>query len=675
MEGGVRPSRSLSGDPITDELEACAEILGSSFHATTSADELEALLNMGRLPNRRPPPVLEQLDAGAEGNSSGGAAAAAAADLPKRNGSLVDDAYLDAAAGIIALAELEVNPFAEDEERVLYIYIDGKTITVRHLPPVVLSVALPSGYPSTPEAPPFRITSNWLPLKVLTTLASELEEQWAEEECLFLWGEHLAQRTLEALQEYVEEAGQAVEGTDAASWGGGGAVAAAPTTSATKAAAAPLPAAGDGEEEDAPLHIDPTGSSYSFSTMASGPWEVLCTADTAAAVHTALQSYHGELDAKTERECQICLETPLGACFVTNISCGHRSLCDLCAEGLCNVNIDHGSIDDIQCADCGEALHNETIRSLVDPLRYAKFEKFQLQRAIEKMDDLAPCPRCTAMAAVDSNFAKCPGCMFGFCVRCTEPWHEGECLNLLDKADELEARAGGAGAGAGGGGRKQSHLSEQLQMRIRDLRAQAKSIAAITATAVRCPGCGEAIVKESGCNKMCCSTCHTYFCYACLSILDKSNPYGHFNTVGTRCELFAGQGLRPADQGGAFAPVDRNAAAPARFRDARNRGIRQMELARAVAGAEGVGAVLFVRCPMCKAQSARQGNANNVNCWNCFRQYCAACSKPLQKGKVGKHYGPAGCPQHQVQIGAGNQMLAAAEAAVAEIEEAANLPI
>lgn len=517
---------------------------------------------------------------------------------------------------------------------------------------------------------------------------------------------------------------------------GGGAVAAAPTTSATKAAAAPLPAAGDGEEEDAPLHIDPTGSSYSFSTMASGPWEVLCTADTAAAVHTALQSYHGELDAKTERECQICLETPLGACFVTNISCGHRSLCDLCAEGLCNVNIDHGSIDDIQCADCGEALHNETIRSLVDPLRYAKFEKFQLQRvrmnartpapthartcqvadlfprrcmltmcdstflcdgvqlhlhlplhlllrpnltslskAIEKMDDLAPCPRCTAMAAVDSNFAKCPGCMFGFCVRCTEPWHEGECLNLLDKADELEARAGGAGAGAGGGGRKQSHLSEQLQMRIRDLRAQAKSIAAITATAVRCPGCGEAIVKESGCNKMCCSTCHTYFCYACLSILDKSNPYGHFNTVGTRCELFAGQGLRPADQGGAFAPVDRNAAAPARFRDARNRGIRQMELARAVAGAEGVGAVLFVRCPMCKAQSARQGNANNVNCWNCFRQYCAACSKPLQKGKVGKHYGPAGCPQHQVQIGAGNQMLAAAEAAVAEIEEAANLPI
>ena len=38
---GVRPTRSLSGDPVMDELEACAEIIGTSFCATTSPAELE----------------------------------------------------------------------------------------------------------------------------------------------------------------------------------------------------------------------------------------------------------------------------------------------------------------------------------------------------------------------------------------------------------------------------------------------------------------------------------------------------------------------------------------------------------------------------------------------------------------------------------------------------------
>lgn len=67
-----------------------------------------------------------------------------------------------------------------------------------------------------------------------------------------------------------------------------------------------------------------------------------------------------------------------------------------------------------------------------------------------------------------SNFAKCYVCMFGFCVQCKEPWHEGQCADLYAKADALEARAGGSGSD-GGGRVKHSHLSKQLRQRILDL--------------------------------------------------------------------------------------------------------------------------------------------------------------------------------------------------------------
>jgi hypothetical protein len=46
------------------------------------------------------------------------------------------------------------------------------------------------------------------------------------------------------------------------------------------------------------------------------------------------------------------MELVLGEEFITNVSCGHSSLCKLCAAGMCNVNIDEGTIDDIQCGEC-----------------------------------------------------------------------------------------------------------------------------------------------------------------------------------------------------------------------------------------------------------------------------------------------------------------------------------
>ena len=102
-----------------------------------------------------------------------------------------------------------------------------------------------------------------------------------EEECLFLWSGHLGERTLEAVLEYAAEATKAAEDTAAAATADGG--------DAGDGGNAAVLTFGAGEEEDAPLNIDPTGSGYSYCTMSKGGWEALCTAETPASAHAALQ--------------------------------------------------------------------------------------------------------------------------------------------------------------------------------------------------------------------------------------------------------------------------------------------------------------------------------------------------------------------------------------------------
>ena len=78
----------------------------------------------------------------------------------------------------------------------------------------------------------------------------------------------------------------------------------------------------------------------------------------------------------------------------------------------------------------------------------------------------------------------------------------------------------------------------------------------IRENSVPCPKCNQAIIKSDGCNKMVCGTCgvrpftlnpkptvfQTYFCYLCGRIVDKANPYSHFNANNSQCfgRLFEG---------------------------------------------------------------------------------------------------------------------------------------
>lgn len=58
----------------------------------------------------------------------------------------------------------------------------------------------------------------------------------------------------------------------------------------------------------------------------------------------------------------------------------------------------------------------------------------------------------------------------------------------------------------------------------------------------KCPTCEIIIQRLDGCNKMCCSSCRTFFCNLCGCYLDHSQPYDHFKTFGSPCygKLFDG---------------------------------------------------------------------------------------------------------------------------------------
>ena len=89
---------------------------------------------------------------------------------------------------------------------------------------------------------------------------------------------------------------------------------------------------------------------------------------------------------------------------------------------------------------------------------------------------------------------------------------------------------------------KEALIKQYGESRIKRAMEETSSMELIQRTSKQCPSCRSWMQKLDGCNKMICSKCHCYFCWLCMKVLSKNDPYSHFNSSNSECyeKLFEG---------------------------------------------------------------------------------------------------------------------------------------
>ncbi|MCJ1383569.1 translation termination inhibitor protein itt1 [Xylographa soralifera] len=398
---------------------------------------------------------------------------------------------------------------SSEESKTIEVAVDALNIhRLSHLPPLVLRLALPVGYP-TKEAPVVHLESqsSWIPehkLQELETSSRAIWEDIGRGQVVFTFIDHLQ---------------QAAEDGFSLSAGGN--------------AALRLPA----ELEIALLDYD-------------------------------LKAKRAKFEQETF-ECGVCLEPKKGSVCHRLLLCSHV-FCVACLQDFYNTCITEGDISSVKCLapDCGK----DALRKIADTAQPAKrrrkadrtldpsellqipldqetvqrYVKLKRKNMLESDQKTVYCPRqwCQGAArsqkypkagkrsralsgsddeddeaeAYDKNssqdklpppserLAICEDCSFAFCSVCKASWHGEFAVCFPRKQHELTA---------------EEKASEEY----------------LKKHSTACPTCDARCQKTMGCNHMICFRCKNHFCYLCSAWLDPDNPYKHFNTLWTPCYM------------------------------------------------------------------------------------------------------------------------------------------
>jgi len=230
------------------------------------------------------------------------------------------------------------------------------------------------------------------------------------------------------------------------------------------------------------------------------------------------------LELNYER-CQICLEDFIGSSHFLLLNPCMHVFCKQCMRDFCENLINEGSVEKLQCPllapdsnkkQCGshiretDLIHLDLSQELLE-----KFNKFAVSKAIDQMEDYGWCPQCESPAEVEKVKGRgyCVTCGFIFCLKCNQTYHMFKrCENLKITLEMLDQNMSDLKSG------KNVSLKEELLSLTMDLHY-------INKHTRKCPTCDFRISKIEGCNKMTCSQCGNYFCWACGT---KIKGYDHF---------------------------------------------------------------------------------------------------------------------------------------------------
>ncbi|XP_005944284.1 E3 ubiquitin-protein ligase RNF14 isoform X2 [Simochromis diagramma] len=241
--------------------------------------------------------------------------------------------------------------------------------------------------------------------------------------------------------------------------------------------------------------------------------------------------------------CGICFVEKLGSNCLCFKECQHV-YCKACMTEYFQIQIRDGNVQCLNCPEpkCTSLATPSQVKQLVDEELFARYDRLLLQSSLDLMADVVYCPRQSCATAVmmepDTTMGICSACQYAFCTLCKLGYHgvshckirAEELRNLRD--EYLSATASG-----------QKFMEQRYGKRVIQ-KAVEESFSRdwLSENCKCCPRCGTNIQKVDGCNKMTCTSCKQYFCWLCLGVLSKVNPYSHFNNPHSPCynQLFLG---------------------------------------------------------------------------------------------------------------------------------------
>ncbi|KAK7172176.1 hypothetical protein R3I93_004473 [Phoxinus phoxinus] len=377
---------------------------------------------------------------------------------------------------------------------------------ISFLPPLVLSFELPTDYPSS-SAPVFTLSSKWLSSVQITALCKRLDELWEENSgnvVLFTWIQFLKEETLEFLNIQSPLEIQTVAGQPHYESGQNQAV----DTAVEKSEAQEL-------DQRAVQEVDPHTD-----------------------ILTQLLDFNEAQKQKVFDSkvfcCGICFSENLGSRSLLFKECQHVS-CKACVKEYFQIQIRDGKVQCLACPEpeCMSLASPAQVKLLVGEDEFARYDRLLLQSSLNRMEDVVYCPRMSCCMAVviepDANMGICPSCCFVFCSLCKRAYH---CPSLCKEVELRMLRDKYLAACA-----KEKEQLEKSYEQLLIQRATEDSLSEdwVEDNSKPCPSCGINIQKDLGCNKMTCSSCWQYFCWICLAILNRSDPYSHFSDPSSLC--------------------------------------------------------------------------------------------------------------------------------------------
>ncbi|XP_056587316.1 E3 ubiquitin-protein ligase RNF14-like [Triplophysa dalaica] len=359
---------------------------------------------------------------------------------------------------------------------------------ISFLPYLVLSFVLPTEYPSS-SAPVFTLSSKWLTRVQITTLCKRLDDLWEENlgnVVLFTWIQFLKEETLEYLDIHSPLEIQRFSGQS------------------------------EGE------------SGQTLEAEKSKPHELYPRAVQEVNPHTDMLNQLLDFDEAQKQKvfngrvfcCGICFSEKLGSNCLLFKECQHV-YCKACMKEYFEIQIRDGKVQCLDCPEpeCTSIANPSQVKFLVGKDEFVRYDSLLLQSSLDLMADVVYCPRtccCTpVMVEPDVTMGICPSCRYAFCTLCKRTYHglsickTAELVRLVDECEE-----------------------EDLEKECID---EALTENWLKENCKRCPSCGVQIQKVLGCNKMTCTSCWMFFCWMCSKILNKANPYGHFQDRNSPC--------------------------------------------------------------------------------------------------------------------------------------------